>query len=254
MKRLGVLLIGVILGCNISAQSDTFYMHTYGGIQNDGCRQIQPTPDGGYITIGTTNSYGYGNTSFYAIKTDSLCRFQWSRTYGGRENQEGFSVTNTLDKGYAFVGFTDSYGAGGYDVLLVKTDSMGVAQWQQVYGGSNWDFGYSVKQLSDSGYLIGGLTYSFGSGNGNMYIIRTDKKGNLIWQTTAGGNGYSAANAIAVWEDSLYIIAGASTSYGVFNDTNAILVQINDNGTTEWTKVYGDSTDKSFNSYSNNFG
>lgn len=108
MKRNLFLLVALVLVFHLYGQNDTSYIHTFGGIQEDYCRQIQPTPDGGYILIGTTNSFGSGNTSFYAIKTDSLCNFKWSKTYGGSQNQAGYSVTPTLDKGFAFVGFTDS--------------------------------------------------------------------------------------------------------------------------------------------------
>ncbi|HTA28529.1 MAG TPA: hypothetical protein VK809_12125 [Bacteroidia bacterium] len=248
MKRGLLLLVSFVLGFNLYSQSDTSYIHTFGGIQDDGCKQIQATPDGGYITIGTTNSFGVGNTDFYVIKTDSLCNFKWSRTYGGPLNDEGFSVTNTRDGGYAFVGFTDSYGAGGYDVFLVKTDGLGNVEWQKTYGGSNWDFGYSVQQTNDGGFVICGLTYSYGNSDGDVYIIRTNSVGDTLWTKTFGGQGYDVGNQIAVRHDSLYIIAGATTSYGV-GDTNAMLLQINDKGTIEWTKTYGgDSNNFRFNS------
>lgn len=249
MKKFSILLILFIPYFSLFGQNDTVYIHTFGGIQNDGCKQVQPTPDGGYIMIGTTNSFGAGNTSFYAIKTDSLCNFKWSKCYGGAFNQGGYSVATTLDRGYVFVGFTNSYGAGGYDVFLVKTDSDGNQQWQKTYGGSNWDFGYSIQQLPDSGYIICGLTYSYGSINGSMYVIRTDKLGDTLWTKAIGDSAYTVGNALTVWEDSLYIIAGATTSYHT-GDTNAILVEINDKGTTKWTRVYGDSTNKTFNSIS----
>ena len=248
MKRFFTLITAFVLCFNLYGQKDTAYIHTFGGIQNDGCKQVQPTPDGGYIMIGTTSSFGAGNTDFYAIKTDSLCNFKWSKCYGGPLNEEGFSVTTTLDKGYAFVGFTNSYGAGGYDVFLVKTDSMGNQKWQKTYGGSNWDFGYSIQQLKDSGYVICGLTYSYGSVNGSMYIIRTDKMGDTLWTRTVGDSDYTIGNALTVFEDSLFIIAGASTSYHI-GDTNAVLVEINDKGTIKWTKKFGgDSNDFRFNS------
>src|SRR5579863_6156484 len=132
MKRSLALLIGIMLCFNLYGQfTDTAYIYTYGGIQDDVCNQIKPTDDGGYIMIGTSNSFGCGNTDFYVVKIDSLGNHKWSKTFGGDENEEGFSVTQTFEHGYVFMGFTDSYGAGGYDVYLVKTDSMGNFQWQR---------------------------------------------------------------------------------------------------------------------------
>jgi len=233
--------MGFITCCNLYGQADTVFCYTYGGIQNDVCNQIKSTDDGGYIMIGTSNSFGCGNTDFYAVKIDSLGRHEWSKSYGGIENEEGFSVTQTFDKGYAFLGFTDSYGAGGYDVYLVKTDSMGNFQWQRTYGGSDWDFGYSIQQLSDSGFIMCGLTYSYGSGNGNVYVIRTDKIGNALWTTAVVDTNYyeyySVGNSICVEKDFLYAIVGNfSPKEG---DTNAYVVLINNKGIVKKTTTYG---------------
>ncbi len=238
MKRLFTLIVAFALYTSLYGQNDTVYHLTYGGIQNDVCNQIKPTYDGGYIMIGTSNSFGCGNTDFYAVKIDSLGKHEWSRTYGGTENEEGFSVTPTFDHGYAFVGFTDSYGNGGYDVLLVKTDSMGNFQWQRTYGGSDWDFGYSVQQLSDSGFVICGQTYSFGAGNGDVYIIRTDKNGDTLWTRAIGGSGYDVGNAVCVEEDSLYAIAGNTTSFGL-GDTNVCFILMNNKGSIKKDTTYG---------------
>ncbi len=251
MKRLSSILILWIFCLNVNGQrNDTAYIYTFGGIQNEGCRQIMPTPDGGYILLGTTNSFGAGNTDFYALKLDSSCRFKWSRCYGGTINEEGYSVVTTLDKGYAFLGFTDSYGAGGYDVFLVKTDSLGNVQWQKTYGGSNWDFGYSLKQLKDSGFLVSGVTYSYGAGNGSMYLIRTDKKGDTLWEKTVGGNGYTTGNSIDILNDSIYLIAGGTTSFGL-SDTNACIFKIKDckdSGSVVSKWIYGGKKTSTFNS------
>jgi len=235
-----VIVLFCLANLSLFAQHyrDTVYQYTFGGIQNDICNQIRATPDGGFIMIGTTNSFGAGATDFYAVKVDSNFNHQWSATYGGGMSDEGFSVTPTLDKGYAFVGFTNSYGAGGYDVLLVKTDSTGKEQWQKTYGSSDWDFGYSVKQTSDSGYVICGLTYSYGKGNGDVYVIRTDKKGDTAWTKAVGDSGYDIGKSVYVEFDSLYFITGSTTSYGCA-DTNVYLVELNNKGIVLKDTAYG---------------
>ena len=234
MRKIAIFLIFSCLSVSLIAQ-DTVHFFTFGGLQNDGCKQVMSVSDGGYIMIGTTNTFGTGNTDFYAIKTDSLCHFEWSKCYGGPVNEEGFSVTPTLDKGFAFVGFTDSYTGNGYDVFLVKTDSLGNMKWQKAYGGKDWDFGYSVKQLKDSGYVICGTTYSYGKGNGDMYIVRTDKMGDTLWTKTVGDTGYEVGNALTVVNDSIYLIAGGTTST-LNADTNACVVKIIDRGTYGYLK------------------
>jgi hypothetical protein len=229
MKKGTITLICLFLSLFALAQNDTAFVYTFGGPQNDYCSQIQPTRDGGYIMIGTTNSFGAGNISFYAIKLDSNCHKQWSNTYGGMLNQAGYSVVPTLDKGYAFLGFTDSYGNGGYDVFLVKTDSVGKVQWQKTYGGSDWDFGYSIKQTLDSGYVICGLTYSYGKGNGDVYVVRTDKLGDTLWTRAIGEKGYDVGNCVSLHEDTIYAIAGATTDTAT-GDTNTYFIEIDNKG------------------------
>ncbi len=250
MKKIAVLFSIFILYLNAYGQNDTVYCTTYGGIQNEVCNQIKPTGDGGYIMIGTSNSFGCGNTDFYVVKIDSAGNHKWSKTYGGDGNEEGFSVATTSDHGFAFVGLTNSFGNGGYDVYLVKTDSMGNFQWQRTYGGSDWDFGYSIQQLPDKGYIICGQTYSYGAGNGDVYIIRTDSTGDTLWTRTEGGTGYDVGNAVCVKNDSLYAIVGNTTSFGL-GDTNVYFILMNDKGIVIKDTTYGSTHSNSGNSINN---
>jgi len=238
MKRLAGLFFVFMVGVNLYGQSDSAFIYTYGGIQNEVCNQIKPTYDKGYIMIGTTNSFGCGNTGMYAIKIDSSGNHKWSESYGGSGNQEGFSVAPTFDHGYAFVGLTDSYGYGGYDVFLVKTDSIGKVLWQKTYGGPDWDFGYSIQQLPDSGFIICGQTYSYGAGNGDVYIVRTNKHGDTLWTKAIGGTGYDGGNSICVENDSLYAIVGNTTSFGK-GDTDVYFIMIDDKGRIKKDTTYG---------------
>jgi hypothetical protein len=243
MKRFrGILLCLLMAPVWIFAQApiDTSYIYTYGGKQYEECHQIKATADKGYILFGSTSSFGYGNTSMYAVKIDSACHPQWSKVFGGTRDQAGYSVIQTSDKGYAFAGYTNSFGNGGYDVYLVKTDSLGNTKWQKTYGGSDWDFGYSVKQTGDGGFLLAGQTYSYGSGNGDAYLIRTNKNGDTLWTHTYGGPGYDVANTILNEGDSVYILAGATTSFGK-GDTSMLILQLDTNGTVKNTKTLGSS-------------
>ncbi len=217
---------------------DTAFIYTFGGKGNDICNQIRPAADNGFILIGTTSSFGAGNTSMYAVKTDANCHHLWSKTYGGAQIQAGLAVVPTIDKGFAFLGYTTSFGNGGYDVYLVKTDSIGNLEWQKTYGGPDWDFGYSLKQTHDGGFIICGQTYSYGAGNGDVYLIRTTALGDTLWTHTYGGSGYDTGNSILLQGDSLYTIAGATTSFGK-GDTNIYFLQVDTNGLLKNTRTFG---------------
>jgi hypothetical protein len=247
MKGILYIFFFSFIALNVSAQKDTAFISTFGGLQNTTGAQVKTTYDKGYILIGTTNSSGCGNTDMYAVKTDSLGNKQWSKTYGGQLNEEGFSVEQTFDHGYVFLGLTNSFGKGGYDVYLVKTDSAGNFQWQRTYGDSNWDFGYSIKQLTDSGFVIVGQTYSYGKGNGDVYVIRTDKNGDTLWTRAVGDTGYDVGNSVTVVRDSLYYIVGATTSFSK-GDTDMYFIKMNNKGVVIKDTIWGNSPTNRANS------
>ena len=100
------------------------------------------------------------------------------KTYGGSESDLGYSVQQTSDGGYIITGRTNSFGSGNWDIWLIKTDAQGSEEWSQTYGGDGSDQGRAVRQTSDGGYIITGSSSSFGSGNDDIWLIKTDAQGN----------------------------------------------------------------------------
>jgi hypothetical protein len=117
----------------------------------------------------------------WLIKLGLNGRTDWTRTFGGVEWDWGNAVHETPDGGYILVGTTLSFGAGGSDVWLIKTDTEGQEEWSRTYGGHSLDFGLSVQPTSDGGYIIAGQTYSFGAGNGDLWLIKTDSEGQAVY-------------------------------------------------------------------------
>ena len=157
----------------IDGNGNQQWSQTYGGVFNEWGYSVQQTTDGGYIISGFTNSFGSGESDVYLIKIDSYGNQQWSQTYGGVDKERGESVQQTTDGGYIITGYTESYGNGGRDVYLIKTDGNGNQQWSQTYGGVDWDSGNFVQQTSDGGFIISG-------NKGTLpYLIKTDGNGNI---------------------------------------------------------------------------
>jgi predicted secreted protein len=169
-----------------SAPPPIEWNQTYGGAGDDRAYSVINTTDGGYALAGYTNSFGAGGYDFWLVKTDSAGNMQWNQTYGGAGDDCARSIVQTSDGGYALAGYTYSFGAGGYDFWLVKTDSAGNMQWNQTYGGTGDDYAYSVVQTSDGGYALAGYTNSFGAGGYDFYLVKA-RSCTLTINATTGG-------------------------------------------------------------------
>ncbi len=205
---------------------DTLWTRTYGGpIWNYGYF-VQQTSDGGYIVTGVT--IPYGNTrEAYLIKTNSSGDTVWTRTYGGSEDDWGYSVQETQDGGYVVVGRTNSFG-DSLQVYLVKTNAGGDTLWTRTYGGTGDEYGRSVQQTQDGGYIVAGMTNSFGNGHEDAYLIKTNASGDTLWTRTYGGTGSEYGWSVQQTQDGGYIVAGYTTSFG--NGWQVYLVKTDANG------------------------
>jgi len=169
-----------------------YFCKAIGGPAIEAGKSLIQTSDGGYAITGYTKSFGAGEADVYVVKLDAHGNLQWTRTIGGPGDEAGNSLIQTSDGGYAIAGFTESFGAGGGDVYLVKLDAKGNLQWTKTIGGPDDESGKSLIQTSDGGYAIAGFTYSFGAGWNDVYVVKLDKNGNTccaVSQTFQVGSG-----------------------------------------------------------------
>jgi parallel beta-helix repeat protein len=212
---------------------------TYGGIrEDDPAHFVVQTVDGGYALAGRTYSFGAGSSDMWLIKTDAGGNRLWDRTYGGTSVDGVFAFVQTVDGGYALAGHTNSFGAGNYDFWLVKTDSAGNMVWNRTYGGTNEDWAYALIQTADEGYALIGETWSFGGGNSDVWLVRTDAFGNHLWNKTYGGTSVDGVFAFVQTVDGGYALAGHTYSFGA-GSCDAWLVKTDAFGNHEWNETYG---------------
>jgi hypothetical protein len=226
----------------LDSLGDTLWTRTYGGTATDNGHDLQQTPDSGFIIVGTTNSSGHGKEDVYVVRVDSHGSLLWSRTYGGAESDEGWSIRSTYDGGYIIGGSTSSSGAGYADVLLMKINSSGDSLWSRTYGGPGGESGFAVRQTRDSGFIVVGATGSFGEGYSSMYAVRTTSRGDSVWAKTYGGPKADIGSSVEITPDGGFIFVGSTASYGLgYND--AYLVKTDADGIVEWDRTYGGTKD-----------
>ncbi len=209
-----------------------------GGSGKDWIECVQQTIDGGYILGGSTKSYGAGDSDWWLIKTDSNGNKLWDKTFGGSSLEVMQRAFQTADSGYILVGNTYSFDVGGGDIWLIKTDSNGNQIWSQTFGGSNLEHGFSVQQITGGGYIITGLTKSYGTGDEDVWLIKTDSSGNMIWNKTFGGSDYDYGYTVRQTPDGGYIIGGGTTSFGA-GLRDAWLIKTDVSGNKLWDKTFG---------------
>jgi len=220
---------------------------TYGGTSHEIARSVIQTDDGGYAIAGYTFSFGAGQIDSWLVKTDSYGNALWNKTYGGIYCDYGQAVVQTGDGGYAIAG-TYSFVTGlDEDFWLVKTDSAGNMLWNKTYGGTDCDVATSVQQTSDGGYVLAGYTFSFGAGQIDSWLVKTDSAGNALWNKTYGGTRDDGAYSVICASDGGYAFAGFTASYGS-GGGDFWLVKIDSLGNIRWSRTYGGALGESAHS------
>jgi hypothetical protein len=177
----------------LDARGNLQWTKTIGGPASETAFSLIQTSDGGYAIAGFTASFGAGETDLYLVKLDANGNLQWTKTIGGKKEDVGSSLIQTSDGGYVIAGGTSSFGAGKWDVYVVKLGADGNLQWTKTIGAKNENFSISsLIQTSDGGYAISSYTESFGAGKWDVYVVKLDKNGDAccaITQTSQVGSG-----------------------------------------------------------------
>jgi hypothetical protein len=230
MKKFFCLIFSV--GC-LHAGGQVLFQKVY-----QGGNAIKQTVEGGFIIAGyyPVPLY-YGDVSL--IKTDSNGDTTWTRHFGGTGNEAGFYVEQTNDGGYIVVGSTNSFGAGDYDVYLIKSDGSGNLLWSRTFGSVDREEGFSVEQTNDGGYIIGGYKYLPVAGNYEPYLVKTDYSGNLEWAITYSDIPFSWGNSAHQTTDGGYIFSAVRAPGASIIKTDSI-------GNILWVKDFMSMGDINF--------
>ncbi|MBZ0207139.1 MAG: T9SS type A sorting domain-containing protein, partial [Flavobacteriales bacterium] len=247
----------------LDAQGELQWQRCYGGSSNDGAIAVKLTQDGGYILAATTNSNdgdvsgNHGSLDFWVIKLDETGNISWQNTYGGSGYDEAADLKKTDDGGYILMGTTSStdgditHPASYEDAWVVKLDPEGNIMWDQTLGGPGDDYGTSIKQTADHGFVLVGFSNgdSFGCESGLFYayVAKLNESGVLEWELTCmGGTMPDFINDVIQTPDGGYVLAGSTESDDgdiSFNHgmADSWLVRLDPQGNVLWQRTLGGS-------------
>jgi len=246
----------------LKAQVVIEWQKCLGGTGVDEANSIKQTTDGGYVLAGVTTSNNgdvsgnHGGYDYWVVKLDSIGNLQWQKCLGGSFSDWAHSIQQTTDGGYVVAGGTESFNGdvtsnhGDFDYWIVKLDNIGNIQWQKSFGGTSFDFAYSIQQTTDGGFVVAGRTNSndgdvSGNHGGHDYwVVKLDSIGNIQWQKCLGGTDEDAANSIHQTTDGGYVVAGWTESNdgdvsGYHGNYDCWIVKLDSGGTFQWQKCLG---------------
>jgi hypothetical protein len=229
-----------------NSAGDVEWSRTLGGGQTEIANEVVLRPGGGYAMIGLTTSYGAGNEDVYFATVTAQGDAQSFNYWGGASYDVGHDLTPTTDGGFIIGGETRSFGSGWMDFYLIKANETGAEQWTQTFGGPEPDVCYAVQQVSD-GYALAGYTTSYGAGEADAWLVRTNSAGQMLWSRTFGWGTNDVAYDMIATSDGGFALAGHTQSGGS-GDRDFYLVKTDGNGTLQWNHTYGGQYDEFCNS------
>ena len=213
----------------LDAKGNMEWDNNFGGTGWDEIYSIIQTKDGSFITTGCVWSKGAGRGDVRVAKLNKRGNLEWDKTFGGSENDETHSIVQTEDGGYVATGFTVSEDTGDRDIWIIKLDKEGNKVWDRTFGGTSEDWANSIIQDKNGNYIVAGWTKSMGAGKTDVWIVKLDKRGNLIWDKTFGGSENDEAHSIIQTNDGGYAIAGWTKSKGKGN-SDVWVIKLDENG------------------------
>ena len=243
MKTKKILIL--ILFCGLTLQSNllfgqepiTLWTKVVGGDSTDVAYDVEELWDGGFAVVGYTKSIPVTNYDIWLLRTDSNGDTLWTRTYGGDGDEYGYSLKKTDDGGFIIGGATSSFGVGGFDFYLIKTDSLGDTLWTRTFGGMNDDICWSIDKTEDGGFVLAGEKDAWPI-DADVWIVKTDSSGILIWESSFGNDiDDERAFSIKKARNGKFIVAGAQGCNG-YASCEGWLISIDGVGDSLWSKIF----------------
>ncbi len=229
-----------ILLVRTGANGDTIFTRMYGTTKEEEGLGIIQMPDNGFVIAGRQITFpsGIATSDGILLRTDSSGNLLWAKFYGDSMWDELSAVRMTPDSGFIITGSTISFGSGEFDILLMKTNSVGDVEWTKIFGGRKTDASYDIHIDPDQSFIMSGYTESLGhshimgNDSSNIFLLKTDSTGDILWMQTFGDGlqdeGFRSAQA----HDGGYLIPGFTTNYLFTDSTQMLFIKTDNQGHT----------------------
>ncbi|MEO8148932.1 MAG: T9SS type A sorting domain-containing protein [Bacteroidia bacterium] len=226
-----------VLLVKLDADANLQWSRVFGGTGTEEAISLIQCNDGGYAICGKTSSYGQGSNDAMLIKTDSNGNLLQMKVYGGSNDERLLHIHQTNDNGLILSGSTASYGQGNWDMMYIKTDSVGDTLWTKILGGTGYDQGTDAVQTNDGGYIISGREQSWSAGYVDIFLAKLNANGDTLWTRAYGGAGWDEGMKVKQTYDGGYIVTGGSTGF-IDASYDAYLNKVDSDGHLTWSKLY----------------
>lgn len=219
----------------IDADGNEIWLRTYGGEKNEILWAAEPTPDGGFILAGQTDSEGAGRLDFYIVRTDSNGLVLWSKAFGTSVTDRAFGIGLSPDGGALIAGFTgNNHSAMNFFFLRINKDGNEI--WRRTIAGDRFDVAHDVLSLEDNGFVISGYTSSFSPGDHDGFLMRLSADGRMLWMKTYGDGGDDRILHVAQLDDGGFALIG-------YSNWDMVIWRVDSNGNLLWSHRDGGDSD-----------
>jgi hypothetical protein len=251
----------------LDANGNVVWSKTYGGTLSEIAYRIINTADGGYIIAANSSSKdgdvktNQGNQDLWVLKLDANGNLVWSKTFGGANEDGVYDITACSDGGYVVCGTTRSNNSGDVpashgrgEYFVVKMDANGNKIWSKTYGGSWDETPNAVIADTDGSCIVTGYTTSYDGDltgrhndiDNDMWVMKLNKDGQIVWQVWLGGSNNDVAHSMVRLPDGNIAIGGNSDSHdngitGNHGGMDVWVVVVNNTGKILWQKTFGSS-------------
>jgi hypothetical protein len=226
----------------LDSEGQIQWQRTYGGEYSEQADYVMQTDDGGYFLVGWTNSLGGGYDDIYILRTNSVGDSLWAKTFGGQFYDKAYSAVQTSEGDFVIIGGIGYFGYNPIQAYLIKVNDNGDSLWAREIGGTLSDAGRSIAETPDSGFIFTGWTMSYGAGEHDVYLVKTDADGEPLWYNTFGGSDTDVGRFISPTTDGGYLITGYTQSFGN-GSQNVYIVKVNSDGDSLWATAFGGDED-----------